>query len=109
MNDRIEKKLSKRLTQILPCKYRNAWKCKDTFVMCTGGGVNYWGEGEDSYTVYEDFIGTQQSGYIWEALWGIYPEGHQFESFPIPDKKRQTGKRLIEIAKMIASTENNYG
>jgi len=102
MNPRIEKKLSKRLIQILPEMYRDAWKCDETHVMCVGGGTDYWGEGQDAYTVLEDFTGINQGGYCWFGLWGFYPDGHRFERYPVPDKKKQTGKRIIEIAKIIA-------
>lgn len=109
VNHRIEKKLSQRLVEILPEWYRDAWKCEETQVMCTGGGTDYWGEGMDAYTVYENFIGADGGGYEWSGIWGFYPEGHELEHYPLHDKKRLTGKRIIEIAKMIAGRPELLG
>lgn len=101
MKRRIEKKLSKRIAQILPDHYSHSWKCEYTQMICVGGEVNYWGEGQDEYSVYEEF----RMNYPWFALWGFYPEGHRFEHYPVHDKKRATGKRLIEVANIIKQRE----
>lgn len=101
MNPRIEKKLSKRLVELLPKTYHYlAWKCNSSQVFHVGGGVDYWGEGQDSYTVLKDFA-FGQSPYEWLGMFGFYPEGHRFAHYPIHDKRRRTGKRIIEIAKLI--------
>lgn len=52
VNERIEKKLSKRLCEIAPSIFSEAWK-DDHGIMCVGGGSDYWGEFEDAYTCWE--------------------------------------------------------
>lgn len=113
MKARIEKKLSKRIAEILPYKfYGNAWACNDepselayeqgtavSGVLYIGGGVNYWGEGEDAYTVLEDFIMHFD---FHEPIYNPYPKGHELEHYPQPTGKRPTGKYLINCAKLIA-------
>jgi hypothetical protein len=68
MKARIEKKLSKRLVQLHPGLYRRAWIDKDepsdlayrqrtrvSHVRSVGGSTDYWGEGQDAYTVWADW------------------------------------------------------
>ena len=104
MNKRINKKLSKRLSEILPNEYKDAWKMSrsddDGYILkgtlCLGGGVDYWGEGQDHETIFECY--SQQFG--WSGIFGFHPEGHPLSGYPLLDKKRFTGKRAIEIAKI---------
>lgn len=112
MKARIEKKLSKKIAQILPKIYERAWLNSDVTekaweqgsrvsgLMFVGGGVDYWGEGEDSYTVLEDFA----SHYDWHSpIYIPFPIGHEFEGMPMFDSNRLTGKYLIECARRIAA------
>lgn len=111
MKSRIIKKLSKKIAEILPEMYKDAWIEKDIHeesysqgnsvsgVLCIGGGLDYWGEGEDVYTVLEDFANHHD----WhKPIYDPYPEGHKWEGMPRPRKMRQpTGQHLIKCAKLI--------
>lgn len=115
MKARIEKKICKKLAQILPPEfYRDAWTDSEVTekaldqgsrvsgLLCVGGGVDYWGEGQDEYTVLEDF----KNHYDWHPpIYNPYPDGHQFERLPMPSKKRLTGYYLIKCAKKIAKNK----
>lgn len=105
MNHRIEKKLSKRIAQILPNEFKDAWVCDETGCLHVGGGLDYWGEGQDAHSVLASFASLCGGGYEWYGIFGFYPEGHAFEHYPYPDQKRKTGKRIIEVAQLIASSE----
>ncbi len=95
MKPRIEKKLSKRLCEVAPRLFKDAWRCKDTGVMCVGGGVDYWGEGQDEFTVYEDW----RAIFMWHSsLFPVYPEGHKFEDFPNTEGFKVSAKSLIALA-----------
>ena len=108
---RIIKKLSKRLAEILPKRYCDHWVDDDVMegaydnntrvkgCLMIGGGVDYWGEGQDAFTICTDF----SDRYEWMGMFGFYPDGHQFEYWPVIDPKKRTGKRLIDIAKLIAA------
>lgn len=112
MKARIEKKLCKKIANILPYQfYGKAWTdgeitelalsqgSRVSSILYVGGGVACWGEGEDEYTVLEDFKGH----YDWhKPIYNPYPEGHKYEGMPKPRKKRLTGKYLIECARLIA-------
>ncbi len=67
MKARIEKKLSKRLVELYPALYCSAWRDEEPsalayeqgsrvrHVLSVGGGVDYWGEGQDAYgTPFDD-------------------------------------------------------
>ena len=110
MKARIIKKLSKKLSLILPKEYKASWV--DNSVMeesweqgsmvsnCTmiGGGLDYWGEGTDHYTVLYDF---RWHFLQWQGLWGVYGEYEEFEDMPKPAPYRLTGQKLIELARLI--------
>lgn len=111
MKARIEKKLSKKLVEILPGIFNKAWVCSDVTELAwdqgsrisnmyfVGGGVNCWGEGEDQYTVLEDFV----SHYNWHSpIYNPFPDGHELEGMPTFESKRLTGKYLIQCARKIA-------
>ena len=69
MKARIEKKLSKKISEMMPNYYGDAWQdshdepselaCDQSScvsgVMRIGGGVDFWGEGQDDYSVWDDF------------------------------------------------------
>lgn len=108
MNERIRKKISKRLVDLFPEEFKHAFKISSVDELpcgvipgtyCTGGGVSYWGEGEDMESVLESYMQT----YGWSGVFGWHPSGHQYFGYPLIDRKRLTGKRIIQIAKIEAS------
>lgn len=106
MKARIEKKLSKRLVELLPSVYRKAWRDQEPtelaydqgssvrHVLSVGGGVDYWGEGQDAYTVWEDW----QMNWCWHGPFEAYPNGHRFEGYPNIDGFRPTTINLLRLA-----------
>lgn len=116
MKARIEKKLCKKIAEILPYEfYGRAWTdgevtelafnqgSRVSSILYVGGGVDYWGEGEDEYTVLEDF----KSHVDWHPpIFNPWPQGHKWEGLPMPNKNRLTGKYLIECARKIANHKN---
>lgn len=113
MKARQLKKLSKKIAAILPKIYYDAWV--DTEVMESawaqgskvsgetriGGESDYWGEGTDDYSVFNDFILNIDT---WVYPYPIYPDGHEFERMPNLPASRipMTGKTAIEHAKVIS-------
>lgn len=113
MNARIEKKLSKHLVELLPKVYKYAWKeygvneqaysegnrVKNCF--CVGGGVDYWGEGEDAYTVWDDF----KSNYMFIGNFPVRDiNGFEFE-WPDTSGFKETTPNLIKLAREINKGE----
>lgn len=97
MNDRIEKKLSKRIVELLPKTYaRDAWE-DDYGCMVIGGEDDGWGNTTDVYSVLDDL-----SGYEWWGMFGEHPHCHNFAYSPLLDPKKPTGKRVIQMAKLVA-------
>ena len=107
MKARIEKKLSKRLVQLHPAVYRRAWIDKDepselayeqrtrvSHVRSVGGGTDYWGEGQDAYTVWADW----KSNWFWHGPFEARPEGHQYEGYPDTGNFRPTTRNLLKLA-----------
>lgn len=107
MKARIEKKLSKRLVQIDPDGYRHAWisdseptelayaqGSRVANIYCIGGGCDYWGEGQDAYTVWEDF----KRNWMWSSVFEHYPEGHKNEFIPDTTGFRPTTRNLLKLA-----------
>jgi hypothetical protein len=107
MKARIEKKLSKRLVLLHPSQYRKAWLDKDepsllafeqgtrvSHCPSVGGGTDYWGEGQDAYTVWEDW----RMNWCWHGPFHAYPEGHEFECYPDTGSFRPTTKNLLKLA-----------
>ncbi|WP_223430028.1 hypothetical protein [Pseudomonas sp. GL-B-26] len=107
MKARIEKKLSKRLFQLHPGLYRRSWIDKDepselayrqrtrvSHVRSVGGGTDYWGEGQDAYTVWADW----KSNWPWHGLFNSFPEGHEFECYPDTGSFRPTTRSLLKLA-----------
>ena len=113
MKARIEKKLCKKLAEILPSNfYSHAWTdgevterawaqgSRVSGLLYIGGGVDYWGEGEDEYSVLEDF----KTHHNWhKPIYNPYPTGHKWEGMPKHSNKRLTGKYLIECARRISA------
>ncbi len=111
MKARIEKKLSKKISEILPLMYKDSWIDEDitelsfkqgvrvSHIVSVGGGVDYWGEGQDYESVFDDF----KSSYQWcRPIYNPFPDGHKWEGMPKPDKNKLTGKYLINCARKIA-------
>jgi hypothetical protein len=112
MKARIEKKLSKRLVEVAPLVFKDAWQeehCEPTQLAykqgsrvsglwCVGGGMDYWGEGLDAYSVWEYW----SSNFMWQCNFPRYPEGHRFEHYPDTRGFRATAKSLLNLAR----TEN---
>ena len=106
MKARIEKKLSKKLVQLAPRIFNDAWVDKDvsvkaiiqgssvSHVYSVGGGVDYWGEGEDVYTALE----LMQMNWMWFGDFEAHPEGHKLEGYPDTGNFKPTSRNLLKIA-----------
>lgn len=106
MNARIEKKLSKRLVKACPNLFKGAWfdnlaselaeEQGSSITHCyhLGGGVDYWGEGQDAYSVWQHWLNQ----WSWIADFPSYPQGHEFEHYPNTNGFRPTTKNLINLA-----------
>jgi hypothetical protein len=106
MKARIEKKLSKRIVELYPAVYRKAWRDDERselayeqrtsvrHVLSMGGGVDYWGEGMDAYTVWREW----RSNWMWHGPFEPYPEGHRHECFPNTEGFRPTTLNLLKLA-----------
>ena len=95
-NDRQNKKLSKKLKEVSPELFRDAWMCEETNTWCMGGGVDYWGEGQDEYTCLE-FL---KLNYEWLGDFDTYPEGHKWECLPDISDFKPTFRSLLRLVKM---------
>lgn len=106
MKARIEKKLSKRLTELYPAHYRRAWRDDEPsrlayaqrtsvrHVLSVGGGTDYWGDGMDAYTVLSDW----RMNWMWHGPFESYPEGHQHAFYPNTEGFRPTTRNLLKLA-----------
>ena len=107
MNARIEKKLSKRLAQWCPNLFKDAWILDDevselaytqgskiTHCYHVGGELDYWGEGQDAFSVWEYWLAT----WDWQGDFPNYPAGHEFEHYPDTSGFKPTTKNLINLA-----------
>lgn len=107
MKARIEKKLSKRLVQLGPESYKHAWVSDSeptelayaqgtrvANIYCIGGGTDYWGEGQDAYTVWDDFT----RNWMWYGDFKQYPEGHRFQFMPDTTGFKPTTRNLLKLA-----------
>lgn len=108
MKARIEKKLSKKITQICPEMFKNAWIYRGEpselayeqgsqvkNILHMGGGADYWGEASEAYTAWQWFLDS----YMWQGHFEIHPEGHEFEDFPNTDGFKKTTVNLLRFAK----------
>tara|TARA_Y100000310_G_scaffold283934_1_gene306272 strand:+ start:412 stop:768 length:357 start_codon:yes stop_codon:yes gene_type:complete len=116
MKARIIKKLSKKISELLPDEYKDKWIDKHDKFLCEsydqgsrvkncfyiGGELDLWGEGTDSYTVLEDF---KDNFSTYQGYWGFYGEGHKFEGMPKHAPYRLTGQKLIALAKITSNGE----
>lgn len=119
MKARIEKKLSKRLLEIAPQLFGGAWidkKISETaydqrtcvsHVWSVGGGVDYWGEGMEAYTVWAAWSGSGKWGWCWTDRFESYPYGHDLEGYPNIDGFKQTTPNLLRLASGLATQRSN--
>lgn len=110
MKARIEKKLSKRLATIAPSLFRDAWIDRDkmpeawdqgvrvSHCYCIGGGVDYWGEGQDSYSLWEAWTGHSYWAWPWHGDFPSYPEDHELHGYPDTGQFRPTTRNLLKLA-----------
>lgn len=114
MKARIEKKLCKRLVQIAPTLFRHAWiddgepselayaqGTRVSNLYCLGGGVDYWGDGEDAYTTWESW----RMNWEWHGDFEPYPEGHQCAHYPNTTGFKPTTRNLLLLAKQAEARE----
>jgi len=106
MKARIEKKLCKKLVQLAPKIFNDAWIDKDvsekairqgssvSHVYSVGGGIDYWGEGEDEYTALE----LMKMNWMWFGDFDVHEEGHKFEGYPDTGNFKPTSRNLLRIA-----------
>lgn len=106
MKARIEKKLSKRLVEIAPSIFSNAWRDEEiselaheqrtsvSHVLSIGGGVDYWGEGMDAYSCWVMW----RMNWVWHGDFKPYPEGHKHEHYPDTEGFRPTTQNLLNLA-----------
>lgn len=125
MKPRIEKKLSKRLVEIAPSLFADAWIDKEwelwqkhyrhdnggmltprqirdnlqqrvrvNNVPSIGGGVDYWGEGNDWWTCWAWF----RMNWEWHGPFSSYPEGHRFAGYPNTEGFKPTTRNLLRLA-----------
>lgn len=120
MKARIIKKLSKKLRLMLPKEYKDSWVEREVIeesweqgsmvsnCQMVGGGLDYWGEGEDHYTVLYDF---KYHLLEWQGLWGFYDdENDDYYGMPKGAPYRLTGQKLIMLARLVQlKTRNNHG
>lgn len=110
MKPRIEKKLSKRLLQIAPSLFNGAWIDRDlmpeawhhgvrvSHCYCVGGGTDYWGEGQDAYTLWEAWTGHSYWAWEWHGDFPDYPDDHEFHGYPDTSSFRPTTRNLLALA-----------
>lgn len=107
MNPRIEKKLSKRLMEIYPSLYGNAWIDVDHSELAydensnvrhcpsVGGEYDsYSGDCNDSYTVWASWLQM----WPWHGPFKEYPRDHKFYGYPNTEGFRTTTRNLLKLA-----------
>ena len=112
MKARIEKKLSKKLVTIAPQLFNGAWvysgepselayeqgSCVSD-IWHIGGGLDYWGEGQDAYTAWQWWLDS----FMWHGSFPLYPEGHEFEGYPDLSGFKQETRSLLKLARFVDS------
>lgn len=107
MKARTDKKLSKRLREIAPSLFHDAWiengdlselayaqRTRVSNVWCCGGGTDYWGESLESYTLWS----LWKTNWPWHLGCDPFPEGHEREGYPNPKGFRPTTPNLLRLA-----------
>ena len=109
MKARVEKKLSKRLAALAPRQFGKIWVDRDiselsekqrtrvSHVPSVGGGTDYWGEGQDAYTLWADW----RMNWYWHGPFEPYPECHQLEGYPNTEGFRATTRNLLALAAQV--------
>lgn len=111
MKARIEKKLSKRLVEIAPSLFRGAWVDLEepselawkqgsqvSHVWSIGGGVDYWGEGTDWYTLWAAWADGGRFSWCWAGDFPAHPAGHEHEGYPDTTGFKPTTQNLLRLA-----------
>lgn len=106
MKRRITKKLSKRIAEILPQRYKHAFvdkfsdKDDPTYgIICVGGE---WMPGCDDFNDITPVLSDFNHWLPWEIC-PQHPEGHNFEHWPNPTGFKFKGVHLIKYARLIAA------
>ncbi|MGL4752729.1 MAG: hypothetical protein ACRCXB_09995 [Aeromonadaceae bacterium] len=112
MKARIEKKISKKLVKIAPSLFKNAWIYRGepsdlayeqgscvSDIWHMGGGLDYWGEGQDAYTAWQWWLDS----FMWHGPFASYPDGHEFEGYPDLTGFKQTTRNLLNLAALVDS------
>ena len=111
MKARVEKKLSKRLVELAPKTFKSAWVdfggepselayeqgSSVSGLYNVGGGVDYWGEGQDSYTTWQWWL----DNFMWVGPFKSFTEWHEFEGFPDITGFKLTTRNLLKLAESI--------
>lgn len=107
MKARIEKKLSKRLVQLMPKKFQRAWIDHQVMASSWDQGVrvshcysvggeycSYLGDCADTFTVWEWWT----MNWFWIGPFELYPAGHELEHYPNTEGFRPTTRNLLRLA-----------
>lgn len=107
MKARIEKKLSKRLTEIAPLLCKGWWVDDEiselayqqgtsiNHVRSVGGEFDsFLGEASDHYTAW----GWWRGAWHWCDVFEPYPEGHKHECYPNTEGFQPTTRNLLRLA-----------
>lgn len=107
MKARIIKKLSKKLVEASSKIFKDAWVCDEiieeawnqgsrvSHVWHVGGGVDYWGEGEDAYTALE----YMQMNWYYFGNFPQYKHDHEYYGYPDTGNFKPTSRNLLKLAK----------
>lgn len=110
MKPRIEKKLSKRLLQLAPSLFNDSWVDRErmesawdygvcvSHCYCVGGALDYWGEGQDAYTLWAAWTGCGVWAWEWHGLFESYPDGHEHHGYPGTKGFKPTTRNLLQMA-----------
>lgn len=107
---RIVKKLSKKFVETGHKVFKGAFKCpmaideaeeqntrvKNCYFL--GGGLDYWGEGQDAYTAYDE----AKRWWSWVGNFPTYPEGHEHEHYPDTGNFKPTTRNLLNLYRELA-------
>lgn len=107
MKARIEKKLSKRLRQLMPTVLGKTWIDSSepselaykqgtcvSHVVSVGGGTDFMGDGEDAFTAWEWWL----LNWEWHGDFIPYPEGHRHECYPNTERFKCHTLNLLKLA-----------
>jgi hypothetical protein len=59
-----------------------------------GGGLDYWGEGNDWWTCWEWFC----MNWMWHGPFDSYPNDHEFAAYPNTNGFKRTTRNLLKLA-----------